>query len=128
MEPEGRQTDSPAITVASLSRCTHRPTTYRRPHTLALDLALPTTPPSPASLPAIISKRLRGFGAMGLGALTRISEPISGYLIAPLAVEGCVRACVCACASSFTPSPVPPPPPPFRPAAVSEIARRPRIH
>lgn len=88
-----------------------------------------TTPPSPQplprALPSIISKRLLGFGELGLGALTRTLELIARCLIAPLAVAMCVRAGVSS--SSLLPQPRHLPPP-FRPAAVSEIARRPRIH
>lgn len=97
-EPEGRPTDRALRSQAApLSRCTHRPTTHRRPHTLVLDIPLPTPPPSSASLPSLTSKRLRGFGAMGLRGGAHYSEPVRGCLIAPLAVEGCAGACMRVC-------------------------------
>lgn len=73
------------------------------------------------------SKRLSGFGALRLGALAPISEPISGCLQAPRAVEEGTRGGVLALA----PSPAPPPPThPFpargsfrnRPAAANSLA------
>lgn len=75
------------------SRCTHthtysvtrRPATHRT-YTLARDLPLPTPPPSPAFHPLQTPACLPGFGATGLGTLARTSEPITGCLIAPLAV------------------------------------------
>lgn len=74
---------------------------------------------------SVASKCLSRFGALRLGKQTLTSEPIAGYLQAPGAVEG-MRAG--ASSPSLPPQPRRLLPTPFRPAAVSEIARRPRIH
>lgn len=74
---------------------------------------------------SIASKCGSRLGELRLGKQTSTSEPIAGCLQAPGAVEE-MRAG--ASSPSLPPQPRHLLPTPFRPAAVSEIARRPRIH